>query len=439
MPTALRLARGRGVAFAPRLAAFAIGALLLLLRLPPLPEAGESLLVLGHWGGTERRQGDTFVGSVKERPRLRLRGAGIDVPASGTSFAGRVLVLPGRRQGEREGRLLDWMAEREESRASHAARAARPGRRLRASAALSAAYPVSSRPLARALLLGDRGALSRGLRASFRDAGFAHLLALSGMHIGLLLLLCRRLLLFAGARTSRSEWLLLVLLPLLPAAVGDGPSVTRAVTMAAYVLLLRRMGGRPRMGEALAAAACIEILRRPLAPESAAFQLSYLATHALIVRFARRPPPPQRALTRAARRLLDAWEVSCTCSVATLPVVLLTWGRCVPLGPLWNLAAGPLCAFGLTAGWLALPLALLPGGEIWVKPAAFAFDALIRLATWAGEDHAMVLHASRVPTWTWLLWSLGYRGLLMRRPLLSRDSPLLALVPVLFCRPDPMA
>ncbi len=412
---------------------------MLLIRLPAALPTGEERLLLGTWESTERRAGESFTGFLRERPRLLLRGLGERVPTPGSSFAGRVLVLPWATSEKSEGRLINWLAARSETSARDASRRAGPEWRRRVALAFCAPYPEETRPLARALLLGDRVSVPRRLKRQFRDAGFAHLLALSGLHIGLLLLLGRKLLLGVGVRIDRAEWVLLMLLPLFPFLLGDGSSITRAVAMAAYVIAIRRFGGRPVPGEALAAAACIEIMRDPMAPAGVAFQLSYLATFALISRFGGRGGRGSLGRPRWMRWLVDAWDVSWTCTIATLPIVLLTWGRCVPLSPLWNLLTGPLCALCLLVGWLTLPLGQLPSGELWVLPAAWLLELFKEVARLAGERWDWVLWARALPVWIWIPWSIGCRSMLLKRPLLALDSPLLAIVPMLFCLPSPMA
>ncbi|MBN2171560.1 MAG: ComEC/Rec2 family competence protein [Candidatus Krumholzibacteriota bacterium] len=419
-----RLPSGRG-----RLAAAVVasGLVLMLLRLPALPGAGRVCDVAGRWEETRARRGRAFTGGLAGRPRLRLRGLGDASPAPGSAFYGRALVLPGRGRNEREARLLEWCADAVESPARRAGRLGRPAWRHRLALRLTRPWPASLQPLARALLLGVRRGLPADTRRRFRDAGLAHLLALSGLHVGLFLLLWHRLLAASRLGAAGAERLLLALLPALPLLLGDGPSILRAVSMAAYVLGLRLLGGRPLPFEALSAAACLELLARPGSLLHPAFALSYLATFVLVARFS-------AGTARRAGVWWNFWrgvDVSFHCSLATLPVALAVFGRLPLLGPLWNLAAGPLCALALMLGWLSLPLALLPGATLWTAPAALALRLLAGLADLAGGPLALTAAGLAVPVAGWLPWSLGLRFLVLGRPRAARLAPLLMVSPLL--------
>ncbi len=395
---------GRGFA---HLLVLGVGLTAALLRLPSPPELAENVEIAGRWQDTQLRRGGVFTGTLVGRPRLRVRGLGVSPPAPGTAFTGRALILPAWERGKLEARLLSWQAEYRESAATWASRNSRPDRHRRLARALTASYPEREGPLARALLLGERSDLSRRAKHSFRRAGLAHLLALSGLHVGLLLLLLRRLLGLAGFGPFRAEWLLLALLPVLPAALGSGPSIFRAVSMAAYVLVVRRLGGRPLPYEALACAASLELLLRPASLLAPGFQLSYVATFALIARFRSAAPPPLAAAPRLLLRLREAFALSVTCSLATLPVTVIIFDRLPLMGPLWNLLASPLCALALWLGWLTLPFSPLPFGTILVRPAAWTFAALSSLAHAAAGMPPSPLTGFSVPLWAWFFWSLG--------------------------------
>jgi len=290
---------------------------------------------------------------------------------------------------------------------------------------LTASYRRDRRPLARALLFGDKRALGPAIRRRFRDAGLAHLLALSGLHVGLFLLLMRRLLTVLAGRPSRAEWGLMLLLPFLSGWGGGGASIHRAVSMAAYVLVSRRLGGRPLAMETLAFAACVELCFHPSSLFEPGFQLSYLATMALFAFPVDRlsdPPSPGRRLAHLVR---EGMALSALCTLATLPVILTRFGRLPLGGPVWNLLAGPWTAASLFAGWVFLPFGKIHGALL---IPGFFFGGLLKLTELAGSQWRLTLTGFAVPGWAWLPWGWGMRGLLSRR---SRISWVLPLVPIL--------
>jgi ComEC/Rec2-related protein len=407
----------------------ALGFALVFLRLPALPAPGQVVTVRGHWETTLDCQGPRFSGRLREQPSALLRGLGRALPAPGAGFSGRALVLPAA-GGGRELRLLAWRAGPEESAATRASRLAGPDRRTRWARRWTRHFPPTEAPLARAFLLGERRGLPWRLNRSFRDAGIAHILAVSGQHVALFLLMLRLALAPAlgSGGAFRAEVLMLALLPLLLAVWGGAAPVLRAILMAGYLLLWRRRGGRPHTKEALGLAALCEFLLRPSVLLTPGFQLSYLATFALLVGLPRELPP----LARGARlrwQLRAGLRASLLCSAAVLPVLLLCFRHLPLLGPLWNLVAGVFAAPALGLGWAALPLAPLPGAAWGAYPAALALRGMAAVATWAGGPLALVIQPAPPPAWTWLAWSLGFHRLASGR--LGRSGALLLATPLL--------
>lgn len=409
---ALRLPWERGLAPArPRIQAlfWCLGFLLALWRLPAPPIHGEVGELAGVWKESRTRQSMVFAGALRGRPGLLLRGIGMRTPAPGARFRGIGLALPGG-----EVRLLSWDAEKLESAAAFASRQAGPDSRRRRARSVCAVFPPAQRALARALLMGDRSALSWRQRCAFRNAGLAHLLALSGLHVGLFLLMARRLLTLLPWPPRQAEYLLLLLLPVLLLIWGSSASVVRALCMAAYLLIWRRRGGRPIAREALAASALSEFVFRPESLCGASFQLSYLATLALLSMGG--SPPPQARWLRCRWALVRSLFASLRCTAAGLPVLLHSFGRLALLGPLWNVPAAMLCIPALAMGWLALPLSAVPVlGQTAAWPAAMILSALEKLALAAGGELALVEQAPAPSLLVWLPWSLGFRRLIAGR------------------------
>ena len=404
-----------------------IGFLLAWLRLPAMPATGRLVTIEGRWTDTRVRQGLRFEGALVNRPGLRVKGIGGFAPAPGASFEGQ-----GRRLADGEFRLQSWAADEMEPDAGLASRRAGPDRRSRLARRLTRHFPEREQPLARALLLGERRGLSWHTRRQFRNAGLAHLLALSGLHVGLFLLLLRRLLGLGALGPFRIEWAMLALLPALPLLWGDSPSVLRALTMAAYLLVARRRGARPLAREALAAAALAEFAWRPVSLLGPSFQLSYLATLSLIAK--RTGAPPQARLPRLWWGVKQSVYASLICTAAGLPVMLSTFERLALPGPLWNLPGGVLCAASLVAGWLSLPLSILPAAELLAAPAALLLRGLAALAELGGDRLPLVLEGAAPPLLAWLPWSVGFRrhldgraglvtGLLLAAPILIWRLP----------------
>ncbi len=372
--------------------------------------------IKGVWRFTAVAKGGMFSGRLAGGGDLLIRGSGRRLPIPGDEFTAHGLYLESSVFRSPEFRLQSWESEVGENHLQRQSRLGRLEGRSRILFPLTGSYQDRQRPLARALLFGDKRGLPSRAKRAFRDAGLAHLLALSGLHVGLFLLLLRRLLTPMTARPSRAECLLLLVLPFLPAWGGGGASINRASFMAGYLLLGRRMGGRPLGIEALAFAACMEIMRRPASLFEPGFQLSYLATLALLAFPGRRARLDARWMGRSIHYLREGFNISTLCTLALLPVILVRFDHLPLGGSFWNLLAAPLTAASLFTGWTLLPFGLLPGSTLIPD---FAFARLLDLGTLAGSQWRLLLTGFEVPGWAWLPWGWGMRGILVSRRLRS--------------------
>lgn len=134
------------------------------------------------------------------------------------------------------------------------------------------------------LLVGDDSMLVDGSRERYSGAGVAHVLALSGMHIAVLVLIGAWLLYpLSVLGYHRFRWLLLIIaLWLYAVMTGSSPSVIRAVLMFTLIILARYSGHRHSSLNALCFAALLILVLSPRSLFSAGFQLTFIATASLI-------------------------------------------------------------------------------------------------------------------------------------------------------------
>ncbi|HEX5657122.1 MAG TPA: DNA internalization-related competence protein ComEC/Rec2 [Polyangiales bacterium] len=200
--------------------------------------------------------------------------------------------------------------------------------------------------IARALLLGEGSAVDPELNEAIRDAGVSHVLAVSGMHVTLLVgawvLAVRRTWLFtpwAATWEARRVGAALgaVLAPLLARLCGGSPSANRAAWTSMVMYLVTSLGLRPA---AMPVAALVTAAFAVLDPREAlhpGFLLSVLATAALL---SDRPRPklahPVLAFVSTAFR--TSWRAW----LATTPFLLLCFGQLALIPLLANVALLPL-------------------------------------------------------------------------------------------------
>jgi len=231
------------------------------------------------------------------------------------------------------------------------AHAPKAGLRARAQATLASGLSPKAARLSRALVLGDREALFKSEKTAFRQAGLAHLLALSGLHVGLLV---GAFLLFLYPLGRARYPLALILVAGYLALAGPSPSLVRAALMAAVFLGFLFFGkGRVEAFSALAAALFLQLVLTPYAVRDLGFRLSYLAVLGLLVFL----PPLLKPFERLPRPLfwaLSAALATLAAQAATLPLLLDAFHELPLFAPFANVLALPLVSLFLPLAFLKL-------------------------------------------------------------------------------------
>ncbi|MHC4959953.1 MAG: ComEC/Rec2 family competence protein [Planctomycetota bacterium] len=247
--------------------------------------------------------------------------------------------------------------------------------RRAAAARLRATLPADAAPLACALLLGYRSGLSAEDRALFGRTGTLHVLAISGLHVMLLVGAVHALLKVCGLGPRSAAACSLALALLYVPLTGGAAPIRRAVTMLVFYGIALVRGRPPDAASALGGAAALLAIADPLDVRRIGFHLSFAAAagiallagpwqhrwsrrHRLLARFpAVRADRPLRL--RLAAYLLSALPVSLAAWCATAALVAHAFGVVTPLAPLANVAAGPFLVLAVPSiALLALGLPL---------------------------------------------------------------------------------
>ena len=237
-------------------------------------------------------------------------------------------------------------------------------------------------PLVKALLTGDRSGLPRALATSFRTAGASHILALSGLHLGVIymLMLWATTVFGHSPAARRLRWIMIITLSgLYVHATGASPSIVRAFLF----ILLREtaiLTNRPqRPLVILCSALTIQLLANPSVVRSLGFQLSYLAMAGITIVYPRMKAwYPREGGFSLPRKVWDAASLSVSCQLFTGPLVWLRFGSFPQYFLLTNLIAMPLASILIMVSVATVLLSatgICP--EIMIKGTDFIANALI--------------------------------------------------------------
>ncbi|MEM6725895.1 MAG: ComEC/Rec2 family competence protein [Bacteroidota bacterium] len=189
---------------------------------------------------------------------------------------------------------------------------------------------AQSQHLLAALILGDKSGLDPDIKDAFAKSGALHVLAVSGLHVGLIYTLLGGLarLVFRKSRSLAGLRMLLILGGIwgFVGISGASASVCRAGTMFSFFVIGQQLGRRGNGFNSLSGAAFCLLVIDPLLVFQAGFQLSFLAVWGILF-FQHRI----YACWHVQHWLLDRiWilvSVSLAAQLATLPLVLFYFGR----------------------------------------------------------------------------------------------------------------
>lgn len=263
------------------------------------------------------------------------------------------------------------------------------GRAAQGLRAFIGAFPFradATAPLLTALLTGDRSGLSPETVAVFRNSGASHLLALSGLHMGIIYLLFDRLTRVMGqspaARRIRFG-AILAAAGFFTLMTGAGPSVVRAFLFIGINESLRLMGRPRKASRVLCLALLVQLAMDPSVIRSLGFQLSYLAMAGIVLLY----PVLEKWYPEGLRQdpLRWIWKtaaLSISCQVFTAPLAWLRFHSFPRYFLLTNLMAIPL-----TTALMAVAVGTLVLGSLGLCPGFLisATDGLCRLLLWVLE------------------------------------------------------
>ena len=269
-----------------------------------------------------------------------------------------------------------------------------------------------------AMALGDKSALTKELKEVYAVTGASHVLALSGLHLGIIYTLLS--LLIIGRRWQMVSQMLIVLcIWAFVFLVGMSTSVVRSATMLTVYALLS-LGYRDKMTvNTLAFTAIVMLMVHPLSLYDVGFQMSFMAVFAILVLMPLFEGvfPREYLLThQSVRWLWSMVAVSVSAQIGVAPLIAYYFGR--------------FSTFFLLTNFIVIPAATL---ILWLSPVVLLFPSLAylllyivkclntvlgQMAAWPGASiealHPTVLQTVMIYVVilciTYILTIVGYRS-----------------------------
>lgn len=226
-----------------------------------------------------------------------------------------------------------------------------------------------------ALITGDRNAIAEDAYASFYGAGIVHLLAVSGLHVGVVAAL------FVGLvrllKLHPAAELAIALVPLVAYAwlCGFSPSVVRAVVMFACVYIARMLLGKTDLLTSLSWAGLVLLCVQPLYLYDVGFQLSFLSVFGIATLYT----PLSRKISQSRipgwlRPVVNSLAMSVSCTAATVCALLDVYGETTLIGIVVNVFAIPMVSLAFVFALVGM----LPWiFHFFVYPASWLADGVI--------------------------------------------------------------
>ena len=253
---------------------------------------------------------------------------------------------------------------------------------------------ADSRAVLKALIIGERHLIRPELRQAFNRAGAGHLLAISGLHIGIVATVAFTFFQFMTKRFNPLLWrawgrkcaALLTLLPVLiyGLTAGFSPSTQRAVIMVAVFLLTFLFESEQDPLNTLSLAALLILVIDPPSLFSVSFQLSFTAVLGIVYGLSRlnyfgkgqQAAVTKDRLNRFKKLVFSFLLVSFLAICGSLPLVAFYFNQISLIGLATNLVVIPLI------GFIAVPLGLA---------ALLVLPISVTLASWLIEADLFIL------------------------------------------------
>lgn len=246
--------------------------------------------------------------------------------------------------------------------------------RDRVNTAVAQAVGGEAGRVAAAMLTGQRGEVSPGVLASFRDSGISHMLAVSGMHTAILAQFLLLLLGLFKLPKRVCAMICMAFLILFVAFTGFTPSVVRAGIMACTLFSAQLFYRKNDAKNSVAFAALLLCGVNPAVLLDVGFLLSFAATLSILLLSPALDTLAERRLPwlwHHAKWAVQAATLSLAATLFTYPITAVVFGRVSLIGPVTNVLATPLAPVQMVSSLFTGLLGALSPDGLLTRLAAF--------------------------------------------------------------------
>lgn len=239
-------------------------------------------------------------------------------------------------------------------------------------------------PLLKALVTGDRTGLPPEIVRAFRESGASHILALSGLHLGIIYIILLKALSILGnapwVKTARSLSIILFC-GIYTAATGASASLVRAFLFIMLNESAKMLHRRSDPARVFCAALMFQLAISPEVIKSPGFQLSYLAMAGIIILLPRLKawyPGDDKGSADPVRKIWNAMALAVSCQMFTAPAAWFHFRTFPRYFLITNLLALPVTSLLMMLSVASMglyALGICPG--ILIRVTDFASDTLI--------------------------------------------------------------
>lgn len=275
---------------------------------------------------------------------------------------------------------------------------------------IDAVFGEKQAPLAKAIMIGYKSELDREVRQSFSRAGLAHLMAVSGMHVGFVLFpLWLMIPLFWNSKAGKIAGLLLISFTLFFYAglTGFSPSVQRASVFAFFIALARLFKRQYDPINLTGLAAVIILIVDPKSLYAIGFQMSFIA---VLTIFVMNPVIKQlfspKIRYRWDMRILQLTLLSLCIQMALYPILIDLFNEFSVVGPLLNTIAAPITQIMFIWGFFSVIVGSFHAGfgALVNWPANHLVDLLEWVTVSAAAMPGAYVVATLPSVWLYAFW-----------------------------------